>query len=94
MAKQSAFMKQQGQLQRAFFDAGLQSGRQQIMDMLALVLHDPDIMGKDTFGRERLNKVVAAIGKYIDEYHTLRRVRTGASGMPHATVGGLLEGVV
>lgn len=37
--------------------------------MLALVLHDPEIMGKDTFGRERLNKVVIAIGKYIDEYY-------------------------
>ena len=69
MAKQSTFLKQQEQIRRAFFDAGLQSGRQQIIDMLALVLHDPDTMGRDTFGRERLNKVVAAIGKYIDEYH-------------------------
>ena len=69
MAKQSTFLKQQEQLRRAFFDAGLQSGRQQIIDMLCLVLHDPEVMGKDTFGRERLNKVVAAIGKYIDEYH-------------------------
>ena len=69
MAKQSTFLKQQEQLRRAFFDAGLQSGRQQIIDMVCLVLHDPEVMGKDTFGRERLNKVVAAIGKYIDEYH-------------------------
>lgn len=44
MAKQSALMKRQAELQRAFFDVGLQSGRQQIIDMLALVLHDPEIM--------------------------------------------------
>ena len=68
MAKNDYIAKQRAK-ERAFFDAGLQMGRQQIIDMLALVLHDPDTMGRDTFGRERLNKVVAAIGKYIDEYH-------------------------
>lgn len=43
-------------------------GRQQIMDMMSLTLNDPDIMDKDTFGKERLLKIVNAIGKYIDVF--------------------------
>ena len=67
MAK-NAFLEKQKATQRAYFEAGLQSGRQQIMDMLSLVLRDPEIMGKDTFGKERLLKVVKGIGDYIDMY--------------------------
>lgn len=64
----NSFLLRQKELQRACFDAGLQSGRQQIMDMMSLVLRDPEIMGKDTFGKERLLKVVNGIGEYIDKY--------------------------
>ena len=64
----NAFLDKQQALQRACFDAGLQSGRQQIIDMVSLVLRDPEIMGKDTFGKERLLKVVQGIGNYIDKY--------------------------
>ena len=65
----NAYLNQQRAIQRGFFEAGLQSGRQQIMDMRSLVLRDPDIMGKDTFGPERLCKVVKGIGEYIDKYN-------------------------
>jgi hypothetical protein len=68
MAKQNSFLVKQQQLQRACFDAGLWSGRQQILDMMSLVLRDPEIMGKDTFGKDRLAKVVKGIGEYIDKY--------------------------
>ena len=67
MAK-SDFMARQRAIQRGFFEAGLNSGRQQIMDMVSLVLRDPDIMGKDVFGKDRLLKVVKGIGEYIDTY--------------------------
>ena len=50
MAKND-FMARQRAVNQAFFEAGLQSGRQQIMDMMSLVLNDKDIMGKDVFGR-------------------------------------------
>ena len=68
MAKND-FLARQAATQRAFFDAGLQSGRQQIIDMVSLVLRDPEIMGKDTFGKERLLKVVNGIGDYIDKFN-------------------------
>ena len=68
MAKKNAFLARQEAIQRAHFQAGLQSGRQQILDMMSLVLNDPDIMGKDTFGKERLMRVVNGIKEYIDTY--------------------------
>ena len=67
MAK-NGFLERQKATQRAYFDAGLQSGRQQILDMMSLVLNDPEIMGKDTFGKKRLMKVVKGIGEYIDKF--------------------------
>lgn len=62
------FLARQAETNRAYFTAGLQSGRQQIIDMISLVLRDPDIMGKDVFGKDRLLKVVKGIGEYIDIY--------------------------
>jgi hypothetical protein len=67
MAKND-FLARQAAIKRGYFKAGLDSGRQQVIDMVSLVLRDPDIMGKDTFGSERLLKVVQGIGEYIDTY--------------------------
>ena len=67
MAKND-YLARQRAVQRAFFEAGLKSGRQQIIDMMSLVLRDADIMGKDVFGKDRLLKVVKGVGEYIDTY--------------------------
>ena len=50
------------------FEAGLRSGRQQILDMMSLVLRDPKYVKKDIFGGGRLVEVVHGIGEYIDLY--------------------------
>ena len=55
-------------MQRACFDAGLDCGRQQIIDMVSLVLRDPEYVGKDVFGGKRLIQVVQGINEYIDKY--------------------------
>ena len=68
MAKQNSFLAKQAAVNHGYFTAGLQSGRQQILDIVSLVLRDPTIMGKDTFGKERLLKVVKGVGEYIDLY--------------------------
>ena len=68
MAKND-FLARQAATQRAYFDAGLRSGRQQILDMVSLVLRDPDIMGKDTFGKDRIVKLYDALKKEVDFYH-------------------------
>ena len=67
MAKND-FLARQKATQHAFFEAGLQCGRQQIIDMMSLVLRDSEIMGKDLFGKDRLIKIVKGIGEYIDKY--------------------------
>lgn len=67
MAK-NGYLERQRIMQKAFFDAGLRSGRQQILDMVSLVLRDSEIMGRDIFGKDRLQKVVKGVGEYIDKY--------------------------
>jgi hypothetical protein len=62
------FLDKQAAMQRACFEAGLQSGRQQILDMMSVVLRNPAIMKKDTFGKDRLLTVVKGIGECIDFY--------------------------
>ena len=52
----------------SFFRAGEQTGRQVIIDMMVLTLRDPEIMGKDTFGKDRLLKVVKGIEHYMDVF--------------------------
>jgi hypothetical protein len=68
MAKQNSYLAKQAAVNHGYFVAGLQSGRQQIIDLVSLVLRDPAIMGKDIFGKERLLKVVKGVGEYIDLY--------------------------
>ena len=65
----NGYLERQAVMQRAYFNAGLQAGRQQIIDMVSLVLRDQEIMGKDTFGGKRLMKIVKGIGEYIDKYN-------------------------
>ena len=67
MAK-NGYLAKQAAIKHAYFTAGLHSGRQQILDMLSIVLNDPDVMGKDTFGKARLLRVLNAIGAGIDDY--------------------------
>lgn len=53
---------------KGFFRAGEQTGRQVVLDMMVLALRDTEIMGKDTFGKDRLLKVVKGIEHYIDVF--------------------------
>ena len=68
MGTKNDLVKQQRATWLHFFQAGQETGRQQMLDMLSLVLNDPDIMGKDIFGKGRLLKVVKGIGDYMDKY--------------------------
>ena len=67
MAKND-FLARQKARDRVMLDIGLQCGRQQILDMMSVVLNDPEVMNKDTFGKDRLLPIVAAIGDRIDMY--------------------------
>lgn len=43
---------------------------QHMVDMFSLTLSDPEVMGKDVFGKDRLSKVIHAVEKNYDTYHT------------------------
>lgn len=53
---------------QAGFEAGLHSGRQQIIDMLSLALREPEVVGTDIHGKDRLLKVVKGIEDQITKY--------------------------
>lgn len=62
----NGFLEKQRIERQAYFDAGLQMGRQQILDMMSIVLNDPKYVKKDVFGKDRLLVVVNGIGECID----------------------------
>lgn len=64
----NGFLERQRIERQTYFDAGLQMGRQQIIDGMSIVLNDPAIMKKDVFGKDRLLVVVKGIGRFIDTY--------------------------
>ena len=68
MSGQKEYFAKLAEAKAAGFYAGLDSGRQQILDMMTLVLRDKEIMGKDIFGKDRLNDVVTGIKEYIYKY--------------------------
>ena len=67
MAK-NAFLEKQLKEKQVMLDIGMDTGFQKHWDLIQIVLHDPKVMGKDTFGKDRLLKVVKGIGEYIDKY--------------------------
>jgi hypothetical protein len=62
MAKKD-FLARQAAVNHGYFEAGLQMGRQQILDMMSIVLNDPKYVKKDVFGKDRLLVVVKGIGE-------------------------------
>ena len=60
MAK-NTFLQQQQKKNQFFLDVGMDTGFQKCWDLLQLVLHDPKVMGKDTFGLERIRKIYWAM---------------------------------
>lgn len=67
MAKND-FLARQAVARDCYFRAGLEAGRQQIIDMLVLVLRDPAYVKKDIHGKGRLLTIVKGIGDYIDTF--------------------------
>lgn len=50
--------------------AAADTEQQYSIDVLCLVLNDPDVMGKDVFGGKRLARVLRAYGKAHDDLAT------------------------
>lgn len=64
----NGYLEKKAAKDQALIDAGVQCGKQQMVDYLTLVLRDPDYVGKDIFGRERIEKVIAGLYHYEKKY--------------------------
>lgn len=64
----NAFLEKQRQREDDIFSAGLRCGIQYNNDIYHIVLNDPDVMGKDTFGAARLEKIHKAAEEASDYY--------------------------
>ena len=69
MAK-NGFLDRRNTREQAILDAGEEMGMQKMWDYVQIVLRDPEIMGRDTFGRKRLEKVYHELSKVANYYHT------------------------
>jgi hypothetical protein len=66
----NAFMKKQQAINQGMLDIGMDTGFQKGWDLLQIVLHDPKVMGKDTFGKGRIKKIYCAMKELEKELGT------------------------
>ena len=66
---ENGYLKRQKASRQAALDMGEQLGFQKMWDYVQMSLRDPELMGKDTFGRKRIEKLFAHVHKLVDEYH-------------------------
>lgn len=65
----NGYLERQAARDQAILDAGEEIGMQKMWDYVQLALREQSIMGRDTFGRERLHKVYQEVSKLADHYH-------------------------
>lgn len=65
----NAFLKQRDERDRKFFEAGMDMGLQLCHDYVQMALRDQDTMGKDVFGRGRIEKLFRNVLKLDDYFH-------------------------
>lgn len=63
----SAFFKARDERDRKFFMAGMAMGVQLAHDYIQLALRDPGTMGRDVFGRARIEKLLGKV-QDLDDY--------------------------
>lgn len=69
MAGNNAYLMKKKAERQAALDIGEEIGMQKMWDYVQICLRDPDIMGKDTFGKDRIVKLYDALKKEVDFYH-------------------------
>lgn len=56
--------------QQVFLDIGERMGIQKACDYIQIALRDPEVMGKGTFGRARIEKLFRRVAELADYFHT------------------------
>lgn len=76
--RRSGFLRKQDNIVQVNKDAAAETYMQFTGDMFALALNDPDVMGKDVLGEQRLARVNAAVQRYFEQFHPALSERDGA----------------
>ena len=66
----NAYIETQEKIYQKHLDVGEQMGLQKMWDYMQIALRSPDVMGKDTLGRARLEKLFQKCKELANEYHT------------------------
>lgn len=66
----NGYLQRRDAAQQAILEIGEQMGMQKLWDYMQLALRDPNVMGKDVFGRKRMEKLYARLKELADTYHT------------------------
>lgn len=65
----NGYLKKQQAERQACLDIGEEMGMQKMWDYVQDCLSDPDIMNKDTFGAERINRLFEGLKQRADMFH-------------------------
>lgn len=69
--KKANYSTQQKIVVDAYRKAERDTTQQFMVDMFMLVLNDPEVMGKDTFGKTRMKRVIDAVSRKLVEWDNL-----------------------
>jgi hypothetical protein len=61
------FAKRQYAVKQAMLDVGMDTGFQKCWDLIQICLRDPEAVGKDIFGKERIKRLYDALMKHEKE---------------------------
>ena len=62
------YLRKRQEMNQGFLDVGEQLGMQKMWDFMQIALRDPDVMGKDIFGQQRLKKLFLKLKELADEF--------------------------
>lgn len=66
----NAYLQKKHEEAQYYLNLGEAIATQKMWDIFQIVLHDPAVMGKDTFGKARLARIYKEMKVMVDEYHT------------------------
>ena len=65
----NGYLERQKKIVAVYRQAEKETYIQFMTDMLILTLNDPEIMGKDVFGKKRIEKIIRGWERNFDAYH-------------------------
>lgn len=66
----NAYLQKKHEEAQYYLNLGEAIATQKMWDIFQIVLHDPAVMGKDTFGKTRFARIYKEMKAMVDEYHT------------------------